>query len=51
MIRVLIVDDSALVRKLLSHMLAQAEDIDVVGCAEDPYQAREMIKEDRKSVV
>ncbi|WP_372870048.1 chemotaxis response regulator protein-glutamate methylesterase [Shewanella sp.] len=45
MIRVLIIDDSALVRQLLSHMLSQAEDIEVVGCAEDPYQAREMIKE------
>lgn len=44
MIKVLIVDDSALVRQLLSHLLSQADDIDVVGCAEDPYQAREMIK-------
>lgn len=51
MIRVLIVDDSALVRKLLSHMLAQAEDIDVVGCAEDPYQARDMIKELNPDVI
>ncbi len=44
MVKVLIVDDSALVRQLLSHMLSQAQDIDVVGCAEDPYEAREMIK-------
>ncbi|BDM62860.1 chemotaxis response regulator protein-glutamate methylesterase of group 1 operon [Shewanella sp. NFH-SH190041] len=44
MIKVLVVDDSALVRQLLSHMLSQAPDIKVVGSAEDPYQAREMIK-------
>lgn len=51
MIRVLIVDDSALVRQLLSHMLSQAEDIEVVGCAEDPYQARDMIKELNPQVI
>ncbi|MBT1445186.1 chemotaxis response regulator protein-glutamate methylesterase [Shewanella sp. JM162201] len=45
MIKVLIVDDSALVRQLLSHMLSKAGDIEVVGCAEDPYEARDMIKE------
>ena len=44
MIKVLIVDDSALVRQLLSHLLSQADDIEVVGCAEDPYEARDMIK-------
>ncbi|BCV38687.1 chemotaxis response regulator protein-glutamate methylesterase of group 1 operon [Shewanella chilikensis] len=44
MVRVLVIDDSALVRQLLSHMLSQAKDIMVVGCAEDPYKAREMIK-------
>lgn len=45
MIKVLVIDDSALVRQLLSHMLSLAADIEVVGCAEDPYQAREMIKQ------
>ena len=44
MIKVLIIDDSALIRGLLTEILHQAEDIKVVGCAEDPYQAREMIK-------
>ncbi len=43
-IRVLIVDDSALVRKLLSEILAQAPGIEVVGTAQDPYIAREKIK-------
>lgn len=45
MIKVLVIDDSALVRQLLSHMLSLASDIEVVGCAEDPYQARTMIKQ------
>ncbi|MCP4056893.1 MAG: chemotaxis response regulator protein-glutamate methylesterase, partial [Pseudoalteromonas sp.] len=38
------IDDSPLIRRLLSEILSQASDIEVVGCAEDPYQAREMIK-------
>lgn len=42
-IRVLIVDDSATVRRLLSATLAQAADIEVVGEAADPYQARELV--------
>ncbi|ATG59499.1 MULTISPECIES: protein-glutamate methylesterase/protein-glutamine glutaminase [Pseudoalteromonas] len=44
MINVLIIDDSPLIRGLLTEILQQANDINVVGCAEDPYQAREMIK-------
>jgi len=42
-IRVLIVDDSALIRKMLSHMLGADKDIEVVGTATDPYAAREKI--------
>jgi two-component system chemotaxis response regulator CheB len=44
MIKVLIVDDSALVRQLLNELLSQAPDIEVVGVAADPYIAREKIK-------
>jgi two-component system chemotaxis response regulator CheB len=44
MIKVLIVDDSALVRQLLSEILGQAEGVEVVGAAPDPYVAREKIK-------
>ncbi|EXJ16123.1 protein-glutamate methylesterase/protein-glutamine glutaminase [Imhoffiella purpurea] len=44
-IRVLVVDDSALVRKILSEILGQAPGIQVVGTAQDPYVARERIKE------
>lgn len=43
-IRVLIVDDSALVRTLLSEMLGAAADIEVVGTAPDAHAAREKIK-------
>ena len=43
MIKVLVVDDSALVRKLLSSELSRYDDITVVGTAVDPYNAREQI--------
>jgi two-component system, chemotaxis family, protein-glutamate methylesterase/glutaminase len=43
-IKVLVVDDSALVRKLLTAMLTRSRDIEVVGTASDPYAARERIK-------
>ena len=43
MIRVLIVDDSAVVRQLLSKELSAAPDIEVVGTAMDPYVARDKI--------
>ncbi len=42
-IRVLIVDDSAIVRKLLTEALAGEPDIEVVGAAPDPYIARDKI--------
>jgi two-component system chemotaxis response regulator CheB len=42
-IRVLIVDDSAIVRRVLSEELSRYEDIQVVGTAVDPYVARDKI--------
>ncbi|MFN9296717.1 MAG: chemotaxis response regulator protein-glutamate methylesterase [Acidobacteriota bacterium] len=42
-IRVLIVDDSALVRRLLREALAGEPDIEVVGTAPDPFVARDKI--------
>ena len=45
MVKVLVIDDSPLIRRVLTEVLHQASDIEVVGCAEDPYQAREMIKQ------
>jgi len=44
-IRVLIVDDSALVRRVLSDALSRFPDLQVVGTANDPYEARERIIE------
>ncbi|MGB7371289.1 response regulator, partial [Erythrobacter sp.] len=43
-IRVLIVDDSALMRKLLEARLEREDDIEVVGCACDAKEARSLIK-------
>jgi two-component system chemotaxis response regulator CheB len=42
--RVLVVDDSALMRGLLTQMINLAPDMDVVGAAQDAQSAREMIK-------
>jgi two-component system chemotaxis response regulator CheB len=50
-IKVLVVDDSALVRKLLSVMLDRAAGIQVVGTANDPYAAREKIKRLKPDVI
>ncbi|HEY8158321.1 MAG TPA: response regulator [Methylobacter sp.] len=44
-IRVLIIDDSLLIRKVLTEILNSSPDIEVVGTAEDPFIAREMIKQ------
>ena len=50
-IKVLVVDDSALIREVLSRTLARDGDIEVVGTAEDPIDAREKIKELNPDVV
>jgi two-component system chemotaxis response regulator CheB len=51
MIRVLVVDDSATVRRVLSEGLNRTGDIEVVGCAQDPYVARDLIVELRPQVL
>jgi len=43
-VRVLIVDDSALTRKLLTEILRSAPNVDVVGTAVDAFDARDQIK-------
>ncbi len=43
MIKVLIVDDSSLVRQILKNGLESDPDIEVVGSASDVYQARDLI--------
>ncbi len=42
-IKVLIVDDSAVVRKIFSEELSKYPDIEVIGVAPDPYVARDKI--------
>lgn len=44
-IRVLVIDDSALIRQMLTEILNSRDDIEVVGTAEDPLIAREKIKQ------
>jgi two-component system chemotaxis response regulator CheB len=41
--RVLIIDDSAIVRRMLSNALQHEPDIEVVGLASDPFVARDLI--------
>jgi len=50
-IRVLIVDDSALIRQMLTEMLQQDPQIEVVGTAQDPFMAREKIKQLKPDVL
>src|SRR5688572_10598123 len=50
-IKLLIVDDSALVRKLLTEMLSRERDIEIVGTAADPYAARDKIKQLNPDVI
>lgn len=50
-IKVLIVDDSALIRLLLSEILNSDPEIDVVGVATDPYEARDKIKRTQPDVI
>ena len=50
-IRVLVVDDSAVVRKLVSDALKSDPEIEVVGTAVDPYAARDKIKELKPDVL
>jgi two-component system chemotaxis response regulator CheB len=51
MIRVLIVDDSAVVRKVMTDELSRYDDIEIVGTAVDPYVARDKIVELRPDVI
>lgn len=49
--RVLIVDDSTVVRAVLREMLTTDPDIEVVGEAADPYEARDKIKATNPTVL
>ncbi len=49
--RVVVVDDSALVRSLLSEIINRQPDMECVGAAADPFIAREMIRNTNPDVV
>lgn len=50
-IRVVVVDDSALVRSLVAEILNREKDMECVGTANDPLIAREMIRELNPDVI
>ncbi|MBW2017373.1 MAG: chemotaxis response regulator protein-glutamate methylesterase [Deltaproteobacteria bacterium] len=50
-IKVLVVDDSAIVRKVLSEELSREKDIEIIGTAPDPYVARDKIVRLKPDVV
>jgi len=50
-IRVVIVDDSALMREMLKDILDREPGIEVVGVARDPFEAREIIKATNPDVI
>ncbi len=50
-IKVLIVDDSAVVRKVMSEELSRYPDIEIIGTAVDPYVARDKIVNLRPDVI
>ena len=50
-IRVLVIDDSAVVRKVMSQMLSRDPEIEVVGTAPDPFVGRDKIVELRPDVL
>lgn len=50
-IRVLVIDDSPVARKAITRALATTDDIEVVGGASDPFEARELIFKARPDVL
>jgi two-component system, chemotaxis family, protein-glutamate methylesterase/glutaminase len=50
-IRVIVVDDSALVRSILTEIIDRESDMECVGAANDPLVAREMIRELNPDVI
>ncbi len=50
-IKVLIVDDSALIRSVMSEIINSQPDMEVVGVAPDPLVARELIKQTNPDVL
>ena len=50
-VRVLIVDDSALMRQMLATILSTDAGVEVVDTASDPYMAREKIRRHNPDVI
>lgn len=50
-IKVLIVDDSALIRSVMNEIISSQPDMEVVGVAPDPLVARELIKQTNPDVL
>ena len=50
-IKVLVVDDSALVREVISQLLLEDREIEVIGTAIDPFDARDKIKQLKPDVI
>ncbi|HEU4852798.1 MAG TPA: chemotaxis response regulator protein-glutamate methylesterase [Telluria sp.] len=50
-IKVLIVDDSALIRSVMTEIISSQPDMEVVGVAPDPLVARELIKQTNPDVL
>jgi two-component system chemotaxis response regulator CheB len=50
-VRVLIIDDSALVRRVLNEGLSQDPEIEVIGVATNPYAARDILVRERPDVI
>jgi len=51
MIRILVVDDSAFMRRLLSDMLNESDDLQVTATAKNGYEALDKVREYRPDVI
>ncbi|MEL6109090.1 MAG: chemotaxis response regulator protein-glutamate methylesterase [Planctomycetota bacterium] len=49
--KVLVVDDSALMRQIIVKILSSQPDLEVIGAASDPYKARERILAEKPDVI
>jgi two-component system chemotaxis response regulator CheB len=51
MIKVLVVDDSALIRSLLSEIIKSDAELQLIGAAADAYQAKDLVNQYRPDVI